>query len=185
MNRRASASLRHNWHHCFNWRNASWSSIKEVGWGNYFWVILWFNSRTWIVFFFVFFCISLLEFFWEGAAKLFSLFLYALFTQWIIKWAMLAIRLWWLGMDILSGEEVRCCLHPQGQSDSAGQQWGWLFSAIVIYSSTQPEPAETHYWYNHVLCCGPLGSCRRTHFGQWQIHRKAHLHTTYYTQHCM
>lgn len=35
---------------------------------------------------------------------------------------MLAIRLGYLGMDILQGEEVLCFLHPQGQSGSAGQQ---------------------------------------------------------------
>lgn len=90
---------------------------------------------------------------------------------------MLAIRLWWLGMDILLGDKVFCSLHPQGQSDSAGQH-GWLFSAIVIYSSTQPEPVETHYPYCHVLFCSPLGTCTHTHFGQWQTYKKAYLPTT-------
>lgn len=35
---------------------------------------------------------------------------------------MLAIRRLEVGNDILWGEEVFCCLHPQGQAGSAGQQ---------------------------------------------------------------
>lgn len=98
----------------------------------------------------------------------------------------------WLGMDIPWGEEVFCRLHPQGQSDSAGQQHHWLFSAIVIYSSTQPEPAETHYPYCHVLFCSPLGSCKHTQTRisytplhvQNYIHKLACLEWTHTHAHC-
>lgn len=89
---------------------------------------------------------------------------------------MLATRLGWLGMDILWGEEVFCSLHPQGQSYSAGQRHRWLFSAIVIYSSTQPKPAETHYPYSHVLFCSPLGSCTHTNILYTPLHMQNETH---------
>lgn len=66
-----------------------------------------------------------------------------------------------------------CCLHPQGRADSADLQHRWLFSAIVIYSSTQAEPAETHYPSCHVLFCSPLENCTHIHtFWALAKHRK-------------
>ncbi len=83
---------------------------------------------------------------------------------------MLAIRLRWLRMNILRGEEM---LLP-ASSRSVGLcrlVAQWLFSAIIIYSSTQSEPVGTHYPYCHVLFCSPLGSCSHMH-----THTHTHSH---------
>lgn len=63
-------------------------------------------------------------------------------------------------MDVVSGDKVFCFLHPQGQSDAAGQQPSWLFSAIVIYCSSSPQKLIIH---TTVSFCGPLGSRSHGH----------------------
>lgn len=60
-------------------------------------------------------------------------------------------------------------------------QCHWLFSAIVIYFSTQPQTAHTHYPHCHMLFCGPQGSCMHTHTHILGIDKHASMGHTIYT----
>lgn len=71
-----------------------------------------------------------------------ALCLYAVFTPLTIEW-------WAAGSAVAPNRRLVPSL--AGSRSDRVCRVGWLFSAIVIYFGSQPEPAENHYPHCHVF----------------------------------
>lgn len=136
MNRRAYASLDQHWQDCFNHCNASWASIREVG--NCWLVIhLWNLSLVQLgdLYGFSYFSCSI-----SGGRNVICLCMHYLPNKLLSeKCCQLGLGSWeW----IYCRESWYCAAYILKVS-----QHHCLFCAIVIYFSTQPQTAHTHYMH--------------------------------------